>query len=195
MLFVIAGLGNPGRKYDRTRHNAGFQVVDLLAEQHAISLDRERFFARTGGGSIVDCRVLLLEPVTFMNLSGKSVAAAVRFFKVPPERLIVIHDDVDLPLGRIQVRRGGGHGGHKGLVSIIESLGEAGFVRIRMGIGRPRLDEEVADFVLRPFEPDELQKIEDSLERASGAIKCWLHDGLTTAMDNYNAFDQGEEKK
>ena len=195
MLFVIAGLGNPGQKYDRTRHNAGFHVVDHLAEQHVISLDRDRFFARTGSGSITDCRVLLLEPVTFMNLSGKSVAAAVRFFKVPIQRLIVVHDDVDLPLGRIQVRRGGGHGGHKGLVSIIESLGEAGFVRMRLGIGRPRFDEEVADFVLRPFEQDELQKVGDSISRAAQAIACWLSEGLTTTMNRFNAFGQGEEEK
>ncbi len=195
MLFVIVGLGNPGRKYDRTRHNMGFQVVDLVAERHTLSLDRERFFARTGSGKIGDCQILLMEPVTYMNLSGKSVAAAVRFFKVPPDRLMVVHDDVDLPLGRIQVRQGGGHGGHKGLVSIIESLGEANFTRIRLGIGRPHFDEDVADFVLRPFELDELQRIGDSLERAASAIECWLHNGLKTAMNDYNAFEQSEEEK
>jgi len=191
MLFVIAGLGNPGEKYGRTRHNMGFRIVDRLAENHSLSMDRNRFSARIGQGEINGRKVLLLKPETYMNLSGEAVGAAMRFYKVPPDRLVVVQDDIDLALGRIQIRRGGGHGGHRGVQSVMQELGDADFVRVRAGTSRPEPEGDVSDFVLGKFDTEEAEIAEAVTERAAGAIESWLESGLVKTMNLYNQREPG----
>lgn len=188
MFFLIIGLGNPGKTYRDTRHNLGFRVVDRLAESQGINLGQKKFCGEFGSGSVGDKRVGLLKPLTYMNLSGEAVAAAVSYLKIPPERILIAHDDVDLELGRIQVKFGGGHGGHRGLQSVIESLNADGFARIRLGVDRPAKEGEVSDYVLEPFSAAELPAAGDAVGRAAEAAAAWLEDGLTTAMNRYNSW-------
>jgi len=188
MFFLIVGLGNPGRTYQRTRHNLGFRVVDRLAERHEISVGQKKFKGQFGSGSIGEKRVCLLKPQTYMNLSGDAVAEAVNFLKIPLEQVLIAHDDVDLELGRVQVKFGGGHGGHRGLQSVIESLAAGEFARIRIGVNRPEGDIEVSDYVLEPFSPAEQATAEEAVGRAAEAAAAWLKDGLTTAMNQYNSW-------
>jgi PTH1 family peptidyl-tRNA hydrolase len=189
MFFLIVGLGNPGKTYRNTRHNLGFGVVDRLAERHGISVGQKKFHGKFGSGSIGDKRVGLLKPLTYMNLSGEAVTAAVNYLKIPLERVLIAHDDVDLALGRIQVKSGGGHGGHRGLQSVIESLNQDDFARIRIGVDRPMGEnEEVSDYVLEPFSTAELSTAGDAVGRAAEAAVAWLEDGLTTAMNQYNSW-------
>jgi PTH1 family peptidyl-tRNA hydrolase len=194
MLFVIAGLGNPGKEYGPTRHNVGFRVMDALADRNQIPLDRKRFSGLTGKGSIGEHDVFLVKPMTFMNLSGTSVAGASRFFKVPVERIAVVHDDVDLTLGRIQVRSGGGHGGHRGLRSVVETLGDPGFTRIRIGVDRPAPSGDVSNFVLGSFTRDERPVVDDAIDRAASAVETWLDEGLQAAMNRFNPWQTREEE-
>jgi PTH1 family peptidyl-tRNA hydrolase len=188
MFFLIVGLGNPGKTYQRTRHNLGFQVVDRLAEQHDIKVGQKKFKGQFGSGSIGDRRVCLLKPQTYMNLSGGAVAEAVNYHKVPLEQVLIAHDDVDLELGRIQVKFGGGHGGHRGLQSVIESLAVDDFARIRVGVNRPDGEGDVSDYVLEPFSKAEQAAAEEAVGRAAEAAAAWLKDGLTTAMNQYNSW-------
>jgi PTH1 family peptidyl-tRNA hydrolase len=188
MFFLIVGLGNPGKTYQRTRHNLGFQVVDRLAEQHDIKVGQKKFKGQFGSGSIGDRRVCLLKPQTWMNLSGGAVAEAVNYHKVPLEQVLIAHDDVDLELGRIQVKFGGGHGGHRGLQSVIESLAADDFARIRVGVNRPDGEGDVSDYVLEPFSKAEQAAAEEAVGRAAEAAAAWLKDGLTTAMNQYNSW-------
>lgn len=188
MFFLIVGLGNPGKTYQGTRHNLGFRVVDRLAERHEISAGQKKFLGQFGSGSIGGKRVCLLKPQTWMNLSGGAVAEAVNFLKIPLDRVLIAHDDVDLELGRIQVKFGGGHGGHRGLESVVETLGQDGFTRIRIGVGRPPDSVDVSDYVLQPFSPAEQAAADDAVERAAEAAATWLEDGLTTAMNRYNSW-------
>jgi PTH1 family peptidyl-tRNA hydrolase len=188
MFFLIVGLGNPGKTYQESRHNLGFRVVDLLAEHHGIRVGQKRFRGEFGSGSIGDQRVYLLKPLTFMNLSGEAVATAVNYLKIPLEQVLIAHDDVDLALGRIQVKSGGGHGGHRGLQSVIEYLNTDDFVRIRVGVGRPKDEGGVTDYVLEPFGSAESSAAEDAVGRAAEAAATWLQDGLTTAMNQYNSW-------
>src|SRR5919108_1747519 len=152
---LVAGLGNPGREYERTRHNAGWLVVDELARRHGGTF-RSKFSGRVGELRLDGLRVALLKPETYMNESGRSLGAAARFFKVAPAQLLVVHDDVDLAEGRLQARRGGGLGGHNGLRSIAQALGSQDFLRLRIGVGRPGRGDRrsVADYVLAPFGPE-----------------------------------------
>lgn len=188
MFFLIVGLGNPGKTYQRTRHNLGFQVVDRLAEQHDIKVGQKKFKGEFGSGSIGDRRVCLLKPQTYMNLSGTAVAEAVNYHKVPLEQVLIAHDDVDLELGRIQVKFGGGHGGHRGLQSVVESLSADEFTRIRVGVNRPAGEGDVSDYVLEPFSKAEQAAAEEAVGRAAEAAATWLKDGLTTAMNQYNSW-------
>jgi PTH1 family peptidyl-tRNA hydrolase len=188
MFFLIVGLGNPGKTYQRTRHNLGFQVVDRLAERHDIKVGQKKFKGQFGSGSIGEWRVCLLKPQTYMNLSGGAVAEAVNYHKIPLEQVLIAHDDVDLELGRIQVKFGGGHGGHRGLRSVIESLSADEFTRVRVGVNRPEGDDEVSDYVLEPFSKAEQAVAEDAVGRAAEAAATWLKDGLTTAMNQYNSW-------
>ena len=183
--LLIAGLGNPGREHARDRHNVGWMVVEELARRHGGSF-RSKFSGRLAETRIGDARVALLEPETYMNDSGRSISAAARFFKVLPENVLVIHDDVDLEVGRLQARAGGGLAGHNGLRSIAQILGTADFLRLRVGVGRPERGDPrpVADYVLSPFSPeDDMEKI---LSSAADAVESVLADGLTATQQRFN---------
>ena len=188
MWFLVIGLGNPGKDYSATRHNVGFRVVDCLAERHGVAYNKKQFFSQTGQGRIAQQKVLLLKPMTYMNQSGKAVQAAIAYLKVPAERVLVVHDDMDLSLGRIQVKQGGGHGGHRGLQSVIETLSNSEFTRIRIGIGKPTTGQDGADYVLEPFDSTERKVVDDVVERATEAIVVWLENGIVTAMNRYNTW-------
>jgi PTH1 family peptidyl-tRNA hydrolase len=182
---LIIGLGNPGRKYARNRHNAGFLTIDRLAQRHGLSFARQKGKAKIAEGRITGQRVILAKPQTYMNLSGESVAALVRFFKIPPERVLVVYDDLDLPPARLRLRPDGSAGGHKGLESIAERLGTQAFPRLRIGIGRPVHGDPI-DFVLQDFTADEWIEVDVALDRAVDAIKHWLAHGIDAAMNVFN---------
>ena len=183
--LLVAGLGNPGREYERTRHNVGWLVVDELARRLGASF-RSKFSGRMSEVRAGARRLALLKPETYMNESGRSIAAAVRFFKVPPPRLLVVHDDVDLEPGRLQARLGGGLAGHNGLRSIADSLGTREFMRLRIGVGRPGKGDRrsVSDYVLSPFEPE--LDADALVTRPADAVEAILHEGLETAQARFN---------
>jgi peptidyl-tRNA hydrolase, PTH1 family len=189
---LIVGLGNPGTAYARNRHNIGFRCVNHFARLHSISFDRKHCQARTGIGGVKGEELLLARPVTFMNLSGTSVACLVNRHDVSLSDLLVIYDDLDLPLGRIRLRQSGGSGGHRGLKSIISSLGSRDFSRIRVGIGRPRGEEQrvdsdaVVDHVLSSFSAEEERAIKPVIASVSEAIDCFLSQGIEAAMNRFN---------
>jgi PTH1 family peptidyl-tRNA hydrolase len=193
-MKLIAGLGNPGFLYARNRHNIGFMCVRHLAKTQGIRFDKKQGYARTGTGEISGDRIVLARPQTYMNASGESVSRLVKRLKITPADLIVIHDDLDLPPGKIRIRLGGNSAGHKGIDSIIDKLGSRDFYRIRVGIGRPSLDEisgrdkeaAVIDYVLSNFTPDEKKIINRIIPKVTQAITCLLTEGLTTAMNKYN---------
>ena len=186
-LWLLIGLGNPGRRYHGNRHNVGFMVADLLASAAAgLSLrPNSRFQGELGKGTLDGNQVLVLKPQTFMNLSGRSAAAVSRFYEVPPERMVVVHDDVDLELGRLRVKAGGGDGGHKGIRSLSQELGSPAFARVRIGIGRPAVGE-VEDFVLQDFRADERAAVDEEVRRATDAVRTVIGDGLKEAMNRFN---------
>ena len=183
--LLVAGLGNPGREYEQTRHNAGWMVVDVLAQRADASF-RSKFSGRLAEARLGEDRLALLKPETYMNESGRSIAAALRFFKVSPEGLLVVHDDVDLEPGRLQARRGGGLAGHNGLRSIAQALDTQDFLRLRIGVGRPGRGDRrpVADFVLSPFE-DEID-VDALIGRAADAVELLVRDGLEAAQTRFN---------
>jgi len=183
--LLVAGLGNPGREYERTRHNAGWLVVDELARRHGGSW-RSKFSGSVAEVRLGELRLGLLKPETYMNESGRSAGAAARFFKVEPESLLVVHDDVDLEPGRLQARRGGGLAGHNGLRSLAQHLGTQEFLRLRIGVGRPGRGDRrsVSDWVLSPFEPDE--DVEALVARAADAVEAIAVDGLDSAQARFN---------
>jgi PTH1 family peptidyl-tRNA hydrolase len=183
--LLVAGLGNPGREYERTRHNAGWMVVDELARRRDGSF-RSKFAGQLAEVRDGDLRLALLKPETYMNVSGRAVGEATRFFKVEPGALLVVHDDVDLEPGRLQARLGGGLAGHNGLRSISEVLGTQDFLRLRIGVGRPERGDRrpVADYVLSPFEPE--IDVEALVSRAADAVEAMARDGLEAAQSRYN---------
>jgi PTH1 family peptidyl-tRNA hydrolase len=183
--LLVAGLGNPGREYERTRHNAGWLVLDELARRHCGSW-RSKFSGSLAEIRLGDLRLALLKPETYMNDSGRSVGAAVRFFKVEPEQVLVVHDDVDLEAGRLQARAGGGLAGHNGLRSLAQHLGSQDFLRLRIGIGRQGRGDTrpVADWVLSPFSPEE--DAEALVARAADAVETIARDGLEAAQQRFN---------
>jgi peptidyl-tRNA hydrolase, PTH1 family len=186
---LVVGLGNPGREYAGHRHNVGFMVVDRLAGAVGIPLGQSKFEGRFGQGDAGRTRVLLLEPETFMNVSGESVSAAARFFKVPPEHLLVVHDELDLSFGRLQLKKGGGTGGHNGLESIVEHLGTTDFARLRFGIGKPQgpnAKERVVGHVLHDFSTEEKAALPGLFDRAVDMARAWLTLGLAEAMNRHN---------
>lgn len=185
MDFVVAGLGNPGREYARDRHNVGCMVVDELARRYNASF-RGKFRGRVADLRLGPVKVLLLAPETYMNASGDSIQAAALFYKIPPERLAVVHDDVDLELGRVQLRAGGGLAGHNGLRSIAQRCSTQEFLRVRVGVGRPERGDPrpVADFVLSPFAPDE--GAEAIVARAADAVEELVGRGLEEAQRLFN---------
>jgi len=193
-MKLIVGLGNPGRIYARNRHNIGFMCVSHFAKAHGIRFDKRQSQARIGISEVADNDVVLARPQTYMNLSGQSVSRLVKRFNIKISDIIVIHDDLDLPLSKIRIRHGGGSGGHKGIDSIITHLGNPEFSRIRIGIGRPATVEgsaeynesQVIAYVLNDFTPDEKETITQVISKVSEALSCFLAEGLTTAMNKYN---------
>jgi peptidyl-tRNA hydrolase, PTH1 family len=183
--LLVAGLGNPGPEHARDRHNVGWMVVDELARRHGGSF-RGKFSGKLAETRIGDAKVALLEPETYMNESGRSISAAARFFKVPAEHVLVVHDDVDLPVGRLQARLGGGLAGHNGLRSISQALGTPEFLRVRIGVGRPERGDRrpVADYVLSPFAPED--DADALVARAADAVEKLVADGLVEAQQQYN---------
>jgi PTH1 family peptidyl-tRNA hydrolase len=183
--LLVVGLGNPGRKYERTRHNVGWLVVDELARRLGGSW-RSKFSGQLAEVRLDGARLALLKPETFMNDSGRSVAAAASFFKVPPESLLIVHDDVDLEPARLQARAGGGLAGHNGLRSLAQTLGSQDFMRVRIGVGRPGRGDRrsVADYVLSPFEPEE--DVEALVARSTDAVEALVRDGLEAAQQRFN---------
>jgi PTH1 family peptidyl-tRNA hydrolase len=186
-FYLLAGLGNPGPKYAANRHNVGFRCLERLASAHHLRFDRQQKQARVALGIIRGRRVVLAQPQTFMNDSGRAVVPLVRFYRVPPHRLLVVYDDLDLPSGAVRMRPEGGSGGHKGMRSIIEQLGEQGFPRLRIGIGRPPGRMDPADYVLRDFSAEEALQLDETLERAVAAIETWLVQGIDMAMSRHNS--------
>ena len=190
-MFLIVGLGNPGAQYARTRHNIGWLVLDELSRRFAIQLSRTNCEAKIGGGLIGEQRVTLVKPQTFMNLSGRSVAALMRYQNVPRERVLIITDDLNLPVGRLRLRPNGSHGGHNGLKSIAQHLGGDQYARLRFGVGEPpqieRDERGTKDFVLRPFRSEELPSIEAAISRAADAVETFIGEGLEIAMNRFNA--------
>lgn len=185
-LTLIVGLGNPGREHAGNRHNAGFQCIDRLAEAHGMSFTRRQARARAAQGEIGGHRVLLVKPQTFMNGSGEAVGQLARFYKIPPANVLVLYDDLDLPLGTIRLRPGGGAGGHRGMRSIIQHLDTEDFHRLRLGIGRPPGAMDPVDYVLNDFTADERADMELAFERAVAAIECFLGEGIDAAMNAFN---------
>ena len=191
-MKIVVGLGNPGRVYARNRHNIGFMCLNNFARKQGIQLDKKQGKARTGAGEVGGERVILARPQTFMNLSGQAVKRLVDKSDIDPAELIIIHDDLDLPLGRIRVRCGGGSGGHNGVHSVIASLGSRDFIRLRVGIGRPavdtpdRTDEDVISYVLGDFSTEERKTLNQVIPRVSETIFCLLTEGIPQAMNKYN---------
>jgi len=184
---LIAGLGNPGLAYRRTRHNAGFMAIDRVAQKYGMSISRSKFRTRFSEGNIGQERVVLIKPWAYMNLSGGPIKDFLDFYHLPIEQLIVIHDDMDMNFGRIRIKEGGGDGGHKGIRSIIRSMGSGEFCRVKIGIGRPLEAEEAQGYVLHPFNSAEESLLADTLSRVVEAIETILSDGVQQAMNRFNS--------
>ena len=183
---LIVGLGNPGLAYRHNRHNVGFMVVDTLADKLEIPLKRVKFKAQIGNGKLGDIPVIIAKPLTFMNNSGEVVAPLVRYFKVPLERLLVIHDDMDLPLGTLRMRPSGGSAGHNGMLSIFDKLGTNAIPRLRVGIGRPPGRMDPADYVLQDFPKGDEELLKMVIAQACEAALAFITTGLEKAMNTYN---------
>jgi len=202
-MKMIVGLGNPGPQYSRNRHNIGFQVVDILAERHDIPLSRAKYNALYGLGTlghahapgrsrlqiedVSDQRVLIVRPLTFMNLCGNAVAPMANYYRVEPQDIFVIYDELDLPSGKLRLRPFGGSGGHNGMKSLIRMLGTDRFPRARVGIGRPRTPMSPADYVLQNFSVDEEIIFETLRKQIADAVETWLHHGIDLAMNRFNS--------
>lgn len=185
--WLLVGLGNPGDRFENTRHNVGFLIVDELAERLNVPVQKLKFKALTNTVTLADRQVLLMKPVTYMNLSGESVRPAADFYKIPPDHVLVFSDDVALPLGRLRVRRGGSAGGHNGLKSIIQHLGTDQFPRVRVGVGdKPHPDYDMADWVLSKLQGPDRQVIDRAVARAADAAEEILARGVDSAMNLYN---------
>jgi PTH1 family peptidyl-tRNA hydrolase len=191
-MKVIVGLGNPGGSYARSRHNVGFRVLDELAERHRLRFSRREFKSQVADGKIKDERVLLMKPQTYMNLSGEAVQRARRELRVEPEGFLVIYDDLDLVVGRLRVAKNGGAGGHHGVESIIEALGSKGFPRIRIGIGRPGDRSANVDYLLDSLTTEEASTLSASIDRAADAAEVALCNGISAAMNRFNAAPKAE---
>ncbi len=192
-MWLIVGLGNPGTKYARNRHNIGFRVVDEVARRYGIDSWRNKFGGELATGMVKGERVALLKPMEFMNVSGNAVQRAAHFHSVEPERIVVVHDEIDFPLARVKVKADGGHGGHNGLRSIIKHLGTNAFPRVRVGVGRPMRedgapadDSRVAGYVLSDFPAGDARDVDDMIDRAADAIEVVVTTGVRPAMNEVN---------
>ena len=185
--WLVVGLGNPGDKYENTRHNVGFLAVDELADRARVPVQKLKYRALTNTIELGGAKVLLMKPVTYMNLSGEAVGEAARFYKIPPERVLVISDDVSLPVGKLRIRKSGSAGGHNGLKNIIQHLGTDQFPRVKVGVGeKPHPDYDMADWVLSKFTGEDLKTITAAVGRAADAVECLIKDGPDKAMNKFN---------
>ncbi|WP_307414105.1 aminoacyl-tRNA hydrolase [Neobacillus ginsengisoli] len=185
-MKLIVGLGNPGKQYEHTRHNIGFEVIDELSREFSIPLDQSKFKGLYGIGFYKGEKILLLKPLTYMNLSGESIRAAVDYYQIDLEDLVVIYDDLDLPVGKIRLRQKGSPGGHNGIKSTVAHLGTQQFNRIRIGIDRPEKGMSVPDYVLGRFRQDELMTQAEAVKKSAGACEAWLEKPFLEVMNEYN---------
>lgn len=186
-MYLVAGLGNPGKQYEMTRHNIGFEVIDYIADQYNVSIKKLKFKGLYGEANIKGEKVLLLKPQTYMNLSGESIRDFAAFYKIPVENIIVINDDIYLASGRVRIRKSGSAGGHNGLKSIIYQLSSDQFPRIRLGVNSPLRERmELADFVLARFSKEEIPVLEEAIIRAKGAVEEIVSGSVENAMNKYN---------
>lgn len=183
--YLVVGLGNPGAKYAGTRHNVGFRVIDELSRRHSIQADKSRFHALTGAGVIAGVRVLVMKPQTFMNLSGQAVKAAASFYKIPPERILVVFDDVTLPVGKLRIRKKGSDGGHNGIKSVIAECGTDAIPRLKVGVGSPEYHDMI-DWVLSLFQGEERERISRVFPVAADAVERMLSGELDAAAGEFN---------
>jgi PTH1 family peptidyl-tRNA hydrolase len=188
-ILAVIGLGNPGKEYERTRHNVGFRVVDRLIARHSPAMMERKFRASWGFATIQGRKVLFAKPLTFMNRSGEAVSEIIKYFGIAPNQMIVIHDDLDLPFARIRIAQRGGSGGHKGVQSIIDHVGNADFPRLKMGVGRPNHAEPVETFVLQPPYPEDREEFETMIAQAEKAADAVLATCLSDAMNEFNRRD------
>ena len=186
-MYIIVGLGNPGKQYEHTRHNVGFEVIDRLAEKHDILMTERKHRAICGKGLIGGQKVMLVKPQTFMNLSGESVKSAVDFYQIGTDELIVVYDDVSLSPGQLRIRRSGSAGGHNGIKNIIAQLGTQEFPRVKVGVGEKPDRMDLADYVLSHFSKGEWEMMEDAFKEAADAVEVMIADGADTAMNRFNA--------
>ncbi len=187
-MYLIAGLGNPGKQYEMTRHNIGFHTIDYIADKLGIKVTKLKYKAIWGEGNINGHKVLLVKPQTYMNLSGDSICEFQKFYKIPVENIIIISDDIDLPVGKLRIRQKGSAGGHNGLKSIIARLGSENFRRVRIGVGAPtHEDYDLADFVLGRFQKDEIPVLEDVIVKADKAVAEIVSRGVESAMNKFNS--------
>lgn len=189
MTKLIVGLGNPGVKYAKTRHNVGWMALEAFAQKHGVQIDRSGFqglYGEMRWGPMAE-KVLLLKPLTFMNLSGRSVAEAARFYRINPEDILILYDDMDLEVGRLRLRAQGSAGGHNGMKSLIQELGTQEIPRLKIGVGRPAPGWQVIDWVLAPFGADDAASLAGLLPKAVEAVESFLSDGMLKAMNHYNA--------
>ena len=185
-MYLIVGLGNPGKQYFATRHNIGFSAMDYLSQKHNIAITKIKHKGLIGEGSINGERVLLLKPQTFMNLSGESVRDAATFYKIPSENIMIIYDDVSLPVGKIRLREKGSAGGHNGIKSIIAHLGTDVFPRVKIGVGSPKPETDLADHVLGRISKEEEKILFEMLEKTNGAVETFVKQGMERAMNQYS---------
>jgi PTH1 family peptidyl-tRNA hydrolase len=191
--MLVVGLGNPGKEYTLTKHNVGFLVVDELGKRVGIDIQKSKFQSLYGEGFLEGNKILLLKPQTYMNRSGGAVSSASDFYKIPPENIIVIHDEMDISLGRIMIKPRGGSAGNNGIKSIISSLGSKDFIRVRIGIGKPNAKSDGVNHVLSNFNKSESAMVEESIQTAADAVLEIMNNGLEKAMNKYNVKSENKE--
>lgn len=184
--YLIVGLGNPGSRYEKTRHNVGFRCLDAVAQKHNLSFGKHEHKAIVATGNILDRRVILAKPQTYMNVSGDSVVPLANFYKIPHDRILIVCDDMDIPAGTLRLRKSGSAGGQRGMAHILQRLGSQAINRVRFGIGRPPGRMNPADYVLTVFQGDEDILVMETIDRAVNAIETWLTDGIELAMSRHN---------
>ncbi len=185
-MYIIVGLGNPGKQYENTRHNVGFNVIDMLAKEYDISVTKMKHKALIGEGRIGTNKVVLVKPVTYMNLSGESLVEIYNFYKVETSNIIVIYDDIDLEVGKIRIRKKGSGGTHNGMRSIVKCLGTTDFPRVRVGVSKPEPGRDLASFVLSRFSKDEEANLQEGLEKSMKSIDCIVREDIDLSMNKFN---------